>query len=60
GLAAVAFIAVPIVIVWARFGPSELSFAQFVWFKASFAAAVGALVTPLIGWWALQAASRTD
>ena len=60
GLAAVAFIAVPLVIVWARVGPPHLSFARFVWFKATFAAAVGAIVTPLIGWCALQAASRTD
>jgi hypothetical protein len=60
GLASVAFIAVPLVIIWARVGPAQLSFARFVWFKASFAAALGALVTPLIGWWALQSASRTD
>jgi hypothetical protein len=60
GLAAVAFIAIPLVMLWSRFGPTDLSFAHFVWFKASFAAGVGALVTPLIGWWALQAASRSD
>lgn len=60
GLGSVAFVALPLVIVWARLGPSELSFARFVWFKAGFAAALGALVTPLIGWWALQSASRSD
>jgi len=32
--------------------------AHFIWVKAAIAAALGALVTPLLGWWALQEASR--
>lgn len=33
--------------------------AHFVWAKGAIAAGFGMVVTPLLGWWALQAASRT-
>jgi hypothetical protein len=53
GLAAVVLAAGPVVGVLAILGPHELSFAHFVWFKAAFAAALGALVAPLVAWWAI-------
>jgi hypothetical protein len=60
GLAAVVLAASPVVLVFALAGPTELERWSFIWFKATFAAALGALVTPVIGWWALAAASRPD
>ncbi len=58
GAAAVALVATPVVILFALVGPAQLPITRFIWFKASFAAGLGALVTPLIGWWALGDASR--
>jgi hypothetical protein len=58
GIAAVVLVAVPVVVLFTYFGPSELSTARFIWFKGGFAAGVGALVTPLLGWWALVDASH--
>jgi hypothetical protein len=54
-LAAVAVVlaAGPVMGVFALFGPHELSFAHFVWFKATFAAVLGALIAPLVAWWAI-------
>jgi hypothetical protein len=58
GLVAMVVVAVPFIALFARLGPAQLTRAHFIWFKASFAAFVGALVTPLLGWWALVEASR--
>jgi hypothetical protein len=46
--------------VWlfSKFGPAELQRDPFILFKASFGAALGAVVTPLIGWWALMHSSK--
>lgn len=46
--------------VWAlgRFGVAELAFWPFVGFKASFAAALALLVTPVIALWAITAPAR--
>jgi hypothetical protein len=49
--------ALPVITVFALGGLAKLSFAQFFWFKASFAALIGAPITPLVGWWALNEAS---
>jgi hypothetical protein len=51
-------VATPVVILLPRLGVAELSRSTFIWFKASFAAGVGILVTPALGWWALMDASR--
>lgn len=58
GLVAMVVVAVPLIALFARVGPPQLPRTHFIWFKASFAAFVGALVTPLLGWWALVEASR--
>jgi hypothetical protein len=58
GVLSMIVIAVPFIALFAHFGPAQLSRGHFIWFKASFAAGVGALVTPLLGWWALVEASR--
>jgi len=60
GVAAVVLAALPVVLFFTLAGPTELERWSFIWFKAAFAAALGALVTPLIGWWALAEASRGD
>jgi hypothetical protein len=52
-VAAVVLAAVPVIAAFAVAGPRELPFASFLWFKATFAAVLGAVVTPLVGWWAL-------
>jgi hypothetical protein len=51
-------VAMPVVIAFAFVGPAKLSISSFIWFKATFAAGLGAIVTPFIGWWALSDASR--
>jgi len=58
GLAAMGIVGVSVVAGFALLGPAQLSPSGFIWFKATFAAALGALVTPLLGWWSLQDASR--
>jgi hypothetical protein len=58
GLVSMAAVAVPLIALLAWLGPTQLPRTHFIWFKASFAAGVGALVTPLLGWWALLDASR--
>jgi hypothetical protein len=58
GVAALVLVAVPLVLILALVGIEQLSLVRFIWFKASFAAGVGILVTPLLGWWALMDASR--
>ena len=57
GLASILLAGVPVVAVFALAGPTELRTGPFIWFKAAFAAALGAFVTPLLGWWALGRAS---
>jgi hypothetical protein len=58
GLASVVLAAAPLVWVLASFGPAELERDPFILFKATFAAVLGAVVTPLLGWWALMHASK--
>jgi hypothetical protein len=57
GVAAVVLTAVPVVVLLSLTGPMEMGLWRFVWFKAAFAAGLGVLVTPLLGWWALASAS---
>jgi hypothetical protein len=57
GAAAIVVAALPVIAVFALAGPAELQTPSFIWFKAAFAAALGALVTPLLAWWALGRAS---
>jgi fructose-specific phosphotransferase system IIC component len=58
GAVAVVLVGTPVVSLFALFGAERLPRTSFIWFKASFAAGVGVLVTPLLGWWALMDASR--
>ena len=58
GAVAVVLAAAPVVVLFATLGPAELERWRFIWFKAVFGAALGALVTPLIAWWALEHASE--
>ncbi len=53
GLVAMVVVALPVIVVFALAGPAEMARTPFIWFKAGFAAALGAVVTPLIAWWAL-------
>ena len=48
GIVCVLVVAPPAVLTLARLGIEEMTFAQFVVFKATFAAALGAIVTPII------------
>jgi len=57
GAAAMVVAAAPVVAWLAVAGPTEMGLWRFIWFKAAFAAALGVLVTPLLGWWALARAS---
>lgn len=57
GLAAVLVFALPTVGLLALLGIDQLPLARFLWFKAGFAAGVGLVVTPPLGWWALIDAS---
>jgi hypothetical protein len=58
GIASVVLVATPLVVALTLVGPTQLSSGHFILFKGSFAAGLGALVTPLLGWWALADASR--
>ena len=58
GAAAMVVVAAPVVAWFALDGPIEMELWRFVWFKAAFAAGLGLLVTPLLGWWALARASN--
>ena len=53
GLAAIVLVAVPTLALLALAGVHQLPRATFIYFKASFAAGLGMLVTPALGWWAL-------
>jgi Fe2+ transport system protein B len=59
GVASVIVTAIPLVWALSQLGPSELARNHFILFKSIFAAILGGLVTPLIGWWALMNVSRT-
>jgi len=60
GVAGVLLAAVPVVALLSFSGFSGFAGVwPFVGFKATFAALLAAIVTPLIGWWALVRASRT-
>lgn len=50
--------AIPVLVLWDLFGPQQLALHNFLWFKASFASVLGALISALIAWWALVDASR--
>ncbi len=58
GLIGVFFAAVPVLALWHFVGPDTLALTDFLWFKAGFAAVLGAVITALIAWWALIDASR--
>lgn len=58
GLVGVICAALPVVVVWEVFGPRSVSIDEFLWFKAGFAAILGAFITSLIAWWALIDASQ--
>ncbi|MDB4969959.1 MAG: hypothetical protein JWN44_5648 [Myxococcales bacterium] len=58
GVAAVVLVGAPVVLFFSLVGPHQLPTTSFILFKAGFAAALGAVVTPLLGWWALLDASR--
>jgi hypothetical protein len=53
GLASMILAAAPTVLIFALAGKTQLARVPFIWFEAAFAAALGAVVTPLIAWWAL-------
>jgi len=53
GLISMVCAAVPVILVFALAGPAEMARTPFIWFEGAFAAALGAVVTPLIAWWAL-------
>jgi len=57
GAAGMLAAAVPVILWFAWAGPRSLDLAAFLWFKAGFAAALAAVVTPVIGWTALLRAS---
>ena len=50
-------VAVPTVLVFAFAGPAEMARWPFIWFKATWGAALGVFVTPVLAWWALAQAS---
>jgi len=58
GLASVVLAALPVVWALSALGVESLARNPFIGFKASFAALLGALVTPLIAWWALMQSSK--
>ena len=58
GIVAVVLVGAPVVLAFLLAGTHQLPRGAFIWFKASFAAGVGVLMTPPIGWWALMDASR--
>ena len=58
GAASVVLVAVPVVAALGGSGFEGFALWPFIGFKAAFAACLAALVTPLIGWWALVRASR--
>ena len=60
GLAAMGMAAAPVIAGVALLGPPELTTSGFILFKATFAAALGAFVTPVLAWWSLQDASRSS
>lgn len=60
GAAGVLVAALPVVGFFEWAGPQQLDLHAFLWFKAGFAAALAAVVTPPIGWAALVAASPPD
>ncbi|HEY2385559.1 MAG TPA: hypothetical protein VGK30_01240 [Candidatus Binatia bacterium] len=53
GCVSMVFAAVPVILVFALAGPAEMARTPFIWFQGAFAAALGAVVTPLVAWWAL-------
>lgn len=59
GAMCVLLAAIPVVACLASAGVADLPRWSFVCFKAAFAAALGAVVTPPIAWWALVRASRS-
>jgi hypothetical protein len=54
GLAAAIVIALPTIILLPQLGVSQLAAADFLYFKACFAAVLAMIVTPIIGWVAMH------
>jgi hypothetical protein len=57
GTAAVVFVALPTIGILTLAGPAALALWPFIWLKATFAAALGAVVTPIVAWRTLVRAS---
>ena len=53
GILSMVCAALPVILTCALAGKSAMERMPFIWFEAAFAAALGAVVTPLIAWWAL-------
>ena len=53
GFACMVLAAAPTVLICALAGKTQMARVPFIWFEATFAAALGAVVTPLIAWRAL-------
>ena len=51
------FVALPVIGLFVLAGAHGMPRGEFVWYKGSFAAGLGVLVTPPLGWWALMDAS---
>jgi hypothetical protein len=60
GAVSVAAVAVPTVAALALLHPTPMTVGGFVAFKAAFAGALAALVTPVVGLWALTDAGASD
>jgi hypothetical protein len=60
GAAGVVFGALPLVWALSLAEARPLAVPQFITFKAVWAALLALLVTPVVGWWALANASRTE
>lgn len=58
GVIGVGLFALPVLLLWHLIGPSQLALHDFLWFKAGFAAVLGALISALIAWWALLASAE--
>jgi hypothetical protein len=58
GVACIALLALPTVLLFVLIGPADLSHGSFIWFKAAYAAILAAIITPVIGLLALATPSK--